>query len=452
MLRCFAGPCPCHHRPLAPPRVTAIMQRELAGTSHILYAFPSALPRMALHPTTWSYGDPRIPIIGPNSGRWRHTSSVTTECRTLGQSSSATSPCRTSSSNAGAGSTISVSSSKLHGCRTAAAATAAVVHTAAGVSAAAAVSPSVHPSEAETLLPALSVPTRWRYCRTRRHSCSTSAGSSSGSSSRSRGRSHKTFHPRVLMCAAADSTVASSTVVNDGAGDGGSSSSDSSSSSSAVAGFCGAQPNNASLQDLSSNCIDKEASMSTPNSPPHDTRPDADEIAHRIAASRSRRATRLSYNCPACSISAATPVNISRHMARCCPDLMTPDGAAWAQLASLARGLPSPQHDTVVALLRAAGTREQELRRRVLACVFWSGPLDPLTGLPERLNVEEAAQRLGLPLTRTAAVLQRAMAAVPLASDPAGPPLDVIFEDDHFLAVNKPVGLHTAPIHRFAGP
>ncbi|GLC65336.1 hypothetical protein PLESTF_000281900 [Pleodorina starrii] len=181
---------------------------------------------------------------------------------------------------------------------------------------------------------------------------------------------------------------------------------------------------------------------------------DADEIARRIAASRARRAaSRLSYNCPACSISAATPANIARHMARCCPDLMAPDAEGWQRLESLeARaGFPSPQHDAVVALLRSAGGREQELRRRVLACVFLSGPVDEETGLPSRLEAEEAARRLGLPLPRASSLLQRAMASVPLASDAGGPPLDVVFEDEHFLAVNKPVGMHTAPIHRFTG-
>ncbi|EFJ48245.1 hypothetical protein VOLCADRAFT_90941 [Volvox carteri f. nagariensis] len=170
-------------------------------------------------------------------------------------------------------------------------------------------------------------------------------------------------------------------------------------------------------------------------------RPQDDEIALRIAASRARRGTRLSYRCPACSISAATPANIARHMALCCRDLM---------LESLARGYPSPQHDAVVELLHAGGRQEQELRRRVLACVFWSGAVDPETGLPRRLEAAEAARRLGLPPARTSAVLQRAMAAVPLAADWGGEPLDVVHEDEHFLAVNKPPGMHTAPIHRFA--
>ncbi|GIL58411.1 hypothetical protein Vafri_13545 [Volvox africanus] len=349
-----------------------------------------------------------------------------------------------------AGSTTGVSSTKLRGTRTTAVAAAAtaVVHTAAAAESVAAAETCSRLPESKFLRPTLAVSTPFRHFNIRQHSCCTN-----GLSSRSWSRSCKASPPRLLACAAAaaaaDGTVASGSIY-DGAGS--NSNNSSTSSSSTVAGFNGAASSNAWLQDASSTRIDTEASTLKLNSPaPHDTRPNTDEIANRIAASRSRRATRSSYNCPTCSISAATPVNITRHMARCCPDLMAPDAPAWTQLESLARGFPSPQHDMVVALLRRAGTREQDLRRRMLACVFWSGPLDPVTGLPERLQVEQAAQKLGLPLTRAAVVLQRAMAAVPLASDPSGPPLDVVFEDEHFLAVNKPVGLHTAPIHRFTG-
>jgi 23S rRNA-/tRNA-specific pseudouridylate synthase len=38
------------------------------------------------------------------------------------------------------------------------------------------------------------------------------------------------------------------------------------------------------------------------------------------------------------------------------------------------------------------------------------------------------------------------MRSVPIAVDTN--PLDVAFEDADFIAVNKPVGFHTAPIHR----
>ncbi|GLI61121.1 hypothetical protein VaNZ11_003394 [Volvox africanus] len=430
MLRCDGGPFPYLHQPLAPPTVRCaqwIPQPARAGSYHILYFFPSALPRTDVHLTTWPYGDPRIPIF---------TSSVTRKCRTSARALTKTlSICHTYASIARARYTTGVSSTKLRGTRTTAVAeaTRAVVHKEAESVAAAGTRGRL--SEAKTLQSthsvSLAVPTPYGYLSTRQHSCRTS-----GIGSRSRSRRRRASLPRLLVRAAA---AAGS--IFDGAASNSNNNNNSTSSSSTVAGFSDAASCNASLQDASSTRIDTGASTSKRNSPtPHDTRPDVDEIANRIAASRSRRATRLSYNCPACSISAGTPVNISRHMARCCPDLMAPDAAAWTQLESLARGFPSPQHDTVVALLRGAGSREQDLRRRVLACVFWSGPVDPVTGLPERLQVEQAAQKLGLPLTRAAAVLQRAMAAVPLASDSSGPPLDVVFEDEHFLAVNKPLG------------
>jgi len=42
------------------------------------------------------------------------------------------------------------------------------------------------------------------------------------------------------------------------------------------------------------------------------------------------------------------------------------------------------------------------------------------------------------------------MRSVPIAVD-FDTPLDVVFEDADFIAVNKPVGFHTAPIHRWQG-
>lgn len=42
------------------------------------------------------------------------------------------------------------------------------------------------------------------------------------------------------------------------------------------------------------------------------------------------------------------------------------------------------------------------------------------------------------------------MRSVPIAVDHETP-LDAVYEDDDFIAVNKPVGFHTAPIHRWQG-
>lgn len=73
----------------------------------------------------------------------------------------------------------------------------------------------------------------------------------------------------------------------------------------------------------------------------------------------------------------------------------------------------------------------------------------PLSHLSRRTIARELPLLLLL-FARFASLLARAMASVPLASDPGGP-LDVVYEDHQLLAVNKPVGLHTAPIHRFTG-
>jgi hypothetical protein len=48
------------------------------------------------------------------------------------------------------------------------------------------------------------------------------------------------------------------------------------------------------------------------------------------------------------------------------------------------------------------------------------------------------------------AELLQAMRSVPIAVDHETP-LDVVYEDEDFIAVNKPVGFHTAPIHRWQG-
>ncbi len=45
-------------------------------------------------------------------------------------------------------------------------------------------------------------------------------------------------------------------------------------------------------------------------------------------------------------------------------------------------------------------------------------------------------------------MLRLAMKAIPLRHDDV--PLNVLFEDEHLLAVNKPPGVLTAPKHRYA--
>lgn len=54
------------------------------------------------------------------------------------------------------------------------------------------------------------------------------------------------------------------------------------------------------------------------------------------------------------------------------------------------------------------------------------------------------------PSTRTQSLLKRAMASIPLVADADGPPLQLLFEDEHIVVVNKPPRMQTAPVHRSA--
>lgn len=50
---------------------------------------------------------------------------------------------------------------------------------------------------------------------------------------------------------------------------------------------------------------------------------------------------------------------------------------------------------------------------------------------------------------RVLRLLERAPRSIRLVAD--SEPLEVVFEDDRFLAVSKPPGLRSAPVHRFMG-
>lgn len=70
-------------------------------------------------------------------------------------------------------------------------------------------------------------------------------------------------------------------------------------------------------------------------------------------------------------------------------------------------------------------------------------------GSPLRQGPPEVAAALGVALPRAERLLRSAMRAVPLPADPE--PIDVIYEDADFIAVNKPPRLITAPKHRYVG-
>lgn len=67
----------------------------------------------------------------------------------------------------------------------------------------------------------------------------------------------------------------------------------------------------------------------------------------------------------------------------------------------------------------------------------------PLRGLQELMDI------LQLPRNRISNLMARAPRSIKLVADPE--PLQVVWEDAHFLAVLKPPGLRSAPVHRFLG-
>ncbi|KAL4544365.1 hypothetical protein Ndes2437B_g02138 [Nannochloris sp. 'desiccata'] len=66
-----------------------------------------------------------------------------------------------------------------------------------------------------------------------------------------------------------------------------------------------------------------------------------------------------------------------------------------------------------------------------------------------RQGPPEIATTLNFSLPRADRLLKAAMRAVPLPAD--HDPIEVIFEDDDFIALNKPYGVITAPKHRYVG-
>jgi 23S rRNA pseudouridine1911/1915/1917 synthase len=141
---------------------------------------------------------------------------------------------------------------------------------------------------------------------------------------------------------------------------------------------------------------------------------------------------RVERACPACGVRITRPHVFARHAGRCCPDLVGDD--AW-------RAATTAGAAAADALLEEAAVREQALRKRLLHLTFGGGTT--------RRPATEVAAAVGLPAVRVAASLAAAIRAIPLTAD--ADPVDVLFEDEHVIALSKPSGIITAPNHRHVG-
>lgn len=157
-------------------------------------------------------------------------------------------------------------------------------------------------------------------------------------------------------------------------------------------------------------------------------------IQSRIEESRQRAAARKIYECVACSIQCGRADKMMAHMADCCPDLLVDKDIAAVDDSNLA------------AILEEAAQKEEKLMDRA---VFLEFREPAMLGMSSKRSSKEVAALMGLPHDRTRLLMKRALKRIPLVAD--SDPIDVVFEDDAMIVVNKVPFVITAPKHRFQG-
>eukprot|EP00793_Prasinoderma_coloniale_P001410 PRCOL_00005185-RA len=163
--------------------------------------------------------------------------------------------------------------------------------------------------------------------------------------------------------------------------------------------------------------------------------------------------------CPGCG----SDIKLSKlplHIAKCSPELLHEDvllaaderlarsrGAGGpettpspARSRSRPRGLRSGDAAHAHAFAAVAAVRARQLEDAVCRLRYAEGRSEAAT-----------AAALGLPVARVPALVRRASRRLELRADVGTPPLDVLYEDDDLVAVAKPPGLRTTPVHRWQG-
>ena len=153
----------------------------------------------------------------------------------------------------------------------------------------------------------------------------------------------------------------------------------------------------------------------------------------RVGAPRRRSSTAThtathtaTDRCPSCTIPLSAK-NRRRHMAFCCPDLLDPEG--WA----------ASDREVVLAAIASQGrARAAALRLR-----FGAPP-----GKPPPTAAQVAAA-FGWSAVRTRDTISQFLHAIPPPAEDV--PIEVVYEDESLVAVNKPAGLPCTPTHRLRG-
>ena len=102
--------------------------------------------------------------------------------------------------------------------------------------------------------------------------------------------------------------------------------------------------------------------------------------------------------------------------------------------------------DNIKRLIEKASVRERALRAEAIRQAFHQ---TDDAGNPVARSPQDFAANLGLPPQRCANILKNAIRDTPMPGDPE--PVDIIYEDDFIIVVNKPPFLRSQPIHRHIG-
>eukprot|EP00746_Dinoflagellata_sp_MGD_P061046 gnl/MRDRNA2_/MRDRNA2_258724_c0_seq1.p1 gnl/MRDRNA2_/MRDRNA2_258724_c0~~gnl/MRDRNA2_/MRDRNA2_258724_c0_seq1.p1 ORF type:complete len:496 (+),score=81.37 gnl/MRDRNA2_/MRDRNA2_258724_c0_seq1:223-1710(+) len=143
--------------------------------------------------------------------------------------------------------------------------------------------------------------------------------------------------------------------------------------------------------------------------------------------------------------------NLQKHMGGCCPELLS--RLHSKEELSLQRKGESPndwlgEEEVRLAGLAAIKAISNPLHRRALELRF-GVDREGLRRTPAEVGVELGGEFAKRP-DEAHRLIRNAMKSIPLVADDPSQ-LYVIFEDDELLAVGKPPGLRTMPVHRFLG-
>ena len=149
--------------------------------------------------------------------------------------------------------------------------------------------------------------------------------------------------------------------------------------------------------------------------------------------------------CPHCGQICYRAAVFYKHMERCAPDLIRYVDTNVEELMS-SEVMDSEDPQKISRWLCMAKDREDRLREKALQIAFRQVDAE---GNPIRQGPQEIALQLEIPVPRAERLLKFALRAVPMPAD--NDPVDILYEDDAIIGLDKPSGVITAPKHRYIG-